>query len=130
MTTWQDYAKTTYYNVSGDSYEDIINTVTKVTRVSATSGETLSGEMFCDETTVVTPPSALTSLTWVLPISIKSRVGQVKTFISTRDISTFTVNVGGGGSKLGNALTIAYANESYSYQCISTSGTGTWIRLA
>lgn len=101
-----------------------------VTTSTPTASQTLSGSAYYDETHYVTPTGSLSALTWTLPRSSDSRVGQIKTFLSTQNITTLTVNVGNGGTKVGNSLTTALANEAYSYQCVSTSGNGTWLRLA
>jgi hypothetical protein len=90
----------------------------------------LTGLAYFDETQYVTPTTSLSALTWTLPHVLNSRVGQIKTFISTQPITTLTVNAGSGGTKVGNSLTTALANEAYSYQCVSTSGNGSWLRLA
>jgi hypothetical protein len=83
-----------------------------------------------DETHYITPAGALSALTWNLPTSANSRAGQIKMFFSTQNITSLTVVVLGGGSKAGLGLASAVANESYAYQCISTSGAGTWLRIS
>ena len=74
--------------------------------------------------------SPLSSLSVVLPNVTNSYVGQVKLFVSSKNITSLNMSVNGGGSLLGNGLTSAFANEVYSYQCISITGNGTWLRLA
>ena len=95
-----------------------------VTTLSSTASQTGSSPSYVDETLLIMPSASLSSLTWALPTASNSRVGQIATFISTENISSLTVN----GLKMGNNLTMALANEAYSYQCVLPNGT--FIRLA
>jgi hypothetical protein len=96
-----------------------------VTTLSSTNNQTVSSNnVYFDETFFITPVGSLSALTWKLPLSSECRVGQIKTFLSTQNITTFSVS----GCKIGAALTTAYANEAYSYQCILPNGT--FLRLA
>jgi len=101
-----------------------------VTAATPLTGGSVTGVADVDETHYVTPAGVLATLTWNLPLAADSRVGQVKVFLSTQTITALTVTVLGSGTKVGTALTTAVANESYAYQCVSTSGTGTWLRIS
>jgi len=101
-----------------------------VTQTTPLTGGSVSGLAEKDETHYVTPAGTLAALTWNLPAVADSRVGQIKMFISTQNITSLTVTVLGGGTKVGNALSAAASNDAYSFQCVSISGAGIWLRLA
>jgi hypothetical protein len=102
----------------------------KVSIVIPTNDDIIASLPYCDETHVIDPPGSLSALSWTLPIVADSRVGQIKTFYSTQAVTTLNVSVDGGGTLMGVSLITANPSESYSYQCILTSGSGTWLRLA
>lgn len=95
-----------------------------VTQLSAINNQNIISKSVVDETLYITPNVALSAATWTLPSSSNCRVGQIKTFISSKAITTLTVS----GDTIGNSLTTALANEAYSYQCISSNGK--FLRLA
>lgn len=101
-----------------------------VSAATPLTGGSVSGIAEKDETHYVTPAGTIATLTWNLPTVANSRVGQVKMFLSTQNITTLTVTVLGGGTKVGSTLSAAYSNEAYAYQCISISGAGTWLRIS
>lgn len=101
-----------------------------VSTSSPVAGATVTSVRYVDETLYVTPAGTLATLTWTLPTATNSRIGQIKTFLSTQIITALTVTVLGGGTKAGAALTGAAADEAYSYQCVSVDGSGTWLRIA
>jgi hypothetical protein len=99
-----------------------------VTLVS-TTGFTYVVSRYVDQTFYLTPAGTLATGTFSLPPAVNSRAGQIIRLWSTEIITSLTVNVNGGGTILGTALTAAAANTPYAWQCVSTAGTGTWIRL-
>jgi hypothetical protein len=101
-----------------------------VSRYSVPGDSIVTGTPFVDETLFITLTSGTNILTLRLPDTTNSRVGQIKTFITSNLLLTMSVSVVGGGSILGNALTTAFQYEAYSYQCISTELSGSWLRLA
>ena len=102
-----------------------------VTTGSPIAGSTILGVPFVDETYyAILESPGLPSLIWSLPSATNSRVGQIKIFVSSQNITTFIVTVAGGGNRVGITPLQAYAHEAYSYQCISTEGTSLWLRLS
>jgi hypothetical protein len=105
---------------------------TTVSLYTLSTGSTITANPNTDETiyldSVTSTPVA--SITLILPSSTNSHVGQVKLFTSSKTITTLGVSISGGGTLIGNILTSAFPYEVYSYQCISISGAGTWLRLA
>jgi hypothetical protein len=101
-----------------------------VTILSAINSQTVVSRPYYDESLVILPTSSLSALSWSLPKVNTARVGQIKTFWTSQNITTLTVSVSGGGSFLGTPLTTANSNESYAFQCVRTSGNGVWLRLA
>ena len=101
-----------------------------VTIISLSGASTFVSTPLTDETIVITLTSGLASLNLRLPSSSNSRVGQLKTWVINNPSVTTTVDVVGGGSLMGNALTTAFQYEAYTYQCISTELSGKWLRLS
>ena len=93
------------------------------------TGFTITASRYVDQTHYLTPAGTLATGTFTLPTAANSRVGQLVRLWSTQIVTALTVNVSGGGTILGTALTAAAANTPYAWQCVSTAGTGTWIRL-
>lgn len=100
-----------------------------VVLASPLAGTIVNVARYEDQTQYLTPAGTLATLTFTLPTSANSRVGQIVRLWSSEIITTLTVNVSGGGTIFGSALTAAAANTPYAWQCVSTAGTGTWIRL-
>lgn len=104
-----------------------LSTVTSSTPIE---GATVTCLAKVDETLYVTPAAPLNHLEWQLPMSSDARIGQVKIFSSSKTILSLSITVSGGGSLAGASLASAEPQESYTYQCVSTSGAGTWLRLS
>lgn len=100
-----------------------------VVAATPTTGFTITATAKLDQSHYLTPAGTLATGTFTLPTAANSRAGQIVRLWSTQIVTALTVNVSGGGSILGTALTAAAANTPYAYQCVSTTGTGTWIRL-
>ena len=99
-----------------------------VTISTAASGAVLNGTAQVDETIYLksSTTSPVASIGLVLPSAANSQIGQVKTFVSSKDITTLVVSVSGGTIE-GIAPTTATAYEPYSVQYVSA---GVWLRLA
>ena len=102
-----------------------------VTATTPLSGFTLTADRYEDQTRYLTPAGTLASGTLNLPSAANSRVGQIVRLWSTHIVSSMTVAVTGGGTIRGGAITASAiaADTPYAWQCVSTAGTGTWIRL-
>ena len=107
---------------AGDTYSST------VTLSTAATGATLYGTAQVDETIYLksSTTSPVAAIGLVLPSAANSRIGQVKTFISSKAITALTVSASGGTTE-GTPLTTALANEPYSFQYVSV---GVWLRLA
>jgi hypothetical protein len=101
---------------------------TTVTISTAATGSTLNGTAQVDETIYLksSTTSPVASIGLVLPSAANSRIGQVKTFISSKDITSTSISASGGTID-GTPVTTAVAYEPYSFQYVSTS---VWLRLA
>lgn len=95
------------------------------------TGFTIPAARYTDQTHYLTPTGVLASGTFTLPTAANSRAGQMVRLWTTQNITSGTVNVSGGGTILGAAISSATitANTPYAWQCVSTAGAGTWIRL-
>ena len=93
------------------------------------TGFTIAAARYTDQTHYLTPAGTLATGTFSLPTAANSRVGQVVRLWSTQAVTSLTIAVSGGGTIQGAALTAVVANTSYAWQCVSTAGAGTWIRL-
>lgn len=95
------------------------------------TGFTVTADRYTDQTHYLTPAGTLATGTFTLPTAANSRAGQTVRLWTTQNITSGTVNVSGGGTILGTAITAATisANTPYAWQCVSTAGTGTWTRL-
>ena len=95
------------------------------------TGFTITAARYTDQTHYLTPAGALANGAFILPTAANSRAGQIVRLHSTEAIGStaFTVTVSGGGTINGAALTLVAADTTYAWQCVSTAGTGTWIRL-
>ena len=102
-----------------------------IVAATPTTGFTINVDRYSDQTHYLTPAGVLAAGTFALPTATTSRVGQVVRLWTTQNITSGTVNVSGGGTILGAAISSATitANTPYAWQCVSTAGTGTWIRL-
>lgn len=101
-----------------------------VTPSSPTTGQTVSaGTTKVDETLYITPAGTLLALTISLPASANSRVGQIVRGFISQIITTLIVNVSGSGTVVGSTPVTSSVNSFFAYQCVSTSGNGTWARI-
>lgn len=102
-----------------------------IVAATPTTGFTINVDRYSDQTHYLTPAGVLATGAFVLPTATTSRVGQMVRLWTTQNITAGTVSVSGGGTILGTAITAATisANTPYAWQCVSTAGTGTWIRL-
>lgn len=101
-----------------------------VTASSPTTGQTVSAATSkLDETLYITPAGTLLALTFSLPTSANSRVGQIERGFISQIITTLTVSVSGSGTVIGSLPITSAVNSSFAYQCVRVSGNGTWIRL-
>jgi hypothetical protein len=100
-----------------------------IVAATPTTGFTIPAARYTDQTHYLTPAGTLATGTFTLPTATNSRVGQIVRLWSTQIVTALTVNVSGGGTIQGTALTAVAANTPYAWQCVSTAGTGTWIRL-
>lgn len=107
-----------------ESQKDVITT----TPVSAAN---VTCTAYIDQTQVMTPAASQSFVVLVLPSAANSRLGQIVRFVSTtEDISNVTVAVSGSGTvSPAWSNTTLTALETLTYQCIDTSGNGTWIRI-
>lgn len=95
------------------------------------TGFAITAARYTDQTHYLTPAGVLATGAFTLPAAANARVGQMVRLWTTQNITSGTVTVSGGGTILGSAITAATitANTPYTWQCVSTAGTGTWIRL-
>lgn len=93
------------------------------------TGFTITAARYTDQTHYLTPAGTLATGTFNLPTAANSRAGQIVRIHSTEIVTALTVAVSGGGTINGAALTALAADTSYAFQCVSTAGAGTWIRL-
>lgn len=101
-----------------------------VTNSSPTTGQTVSASTDkVDETLYMTPAGTLLALTVALPTAANSRVGQIVRGFISQIITGLTMSVAGTGTLIGSVPITSAVNSSFAYQCVSTSGNGTWIRL-
>lgn len=107
----------------------IVSLAFVIVAASPTTGFTINVGRYSDQTHYLTPAGTLATGTFNLPTAANSRVGQMVRLWSTQIVTALTTAVSGGGTIQGTALTAAAANTPYAWQCVSTAGTGTWIRL-
>ena len=93
------------------------------------TGFTITAARYTDQTHYLTPAGTLAAGTFNLPTAANSRAGQMVRLWSTQIVTALTTSVSGGGTIQGAALTAAAANTPYTWQCVSTAGAGTWVRL-
>ena len=93
------------------------------------TGFTITAARYTDQTHYLTPAGTLAAGTFNLPTAANSRAGQMVRLWSTQIVTALTTAVSGGGTIQGAALTAAAANTPYTWQCVSTAGAGTWVRL-
>lgn len=93
------------------------------------TGFTITASRYTDQTHYLTPAGTLATGTFNLPTAANSRVGQVIRVHSTEQVTAVTVAVSGGGAISGAAVTQFAADTTYAWQCVSTAGSGSWIRL-
>lgn len=103
--------------------EGAVSTLTPTTGFS----QGLTGA--ADATLFLTPAGTLATGTISLPDAANARAQQEIIIHSTEEITASTINVTGGGTINGAAVTTIAADTSYAFHCVSTAGTGTWIRL-
>ena len=103
-----------------------------VVTTTPTSGANVTSTAYVDQTQHMTPAASQTFITLALPSAANARVGQIVRFISTtEDIGNVTVATSGGAGTITPAFTntTLTAFDVLAYQCISTSGNGSWIRI-
>lgn len=95
------------------------------------AGFTIVASRYTDQIHFWTPAGVLATGAFTLPAAANARAGQIVRFCSTQVVTAMTVTVSGGGTILGTAITAAAiaANTPYAWQCVSTTGTGTWLRI-
>ena len=99
-----------------------------IVAASPTTTFAITAARYTDQTHYLTPTGAVTG-TFTLPTAANSRAGQIIRLWSTQAITSLTVNVSGSGTIQGTALTAGVANTPYAWQCVSTTGNGTWTRI-
>lgn len=100
-----------------------------VTTVVPLTGATILANIIKKhETIYINPAGTLAALTVTLPDSAHARVGQSINLWFGQVITSLTINTTGTGTLVGTAVTAATQYQSITYQCVSVSGTGTWIR--
>lgn len=105
----------------------IIAYIPIVTPVTPVNGQTITSTTTKeDETHYITPTGTLATLTITLPHVFDSRQGQIIRVFISQIITVLTVNVSGGGTIVGPAPVTSVINSTFAYQCVSTSGAGTW----
>ena len=100
-----------------------------IVAASPSTGFAIPASRYTDQTHYLTPAGTLAAGTFTLPTAANSRVGQIIRLWSTQAITSLTVNVSGSGTIQGTALTAGAANTPYAWQCVSTTGNGTWTRI-
>lgn len=100
-----------------------------IVAATPTTGFTITAARYTDQTHYLTPAGTLATGTFNLPTAANSRAGQMVRLWSTQIVTALTTAVSGGGTIQGAALTAAAANTPYAWQCVSTAGAGTWIRI-
>lgn len=94
-----------------------------------TTGFTITVTTEADQTHYLTPAGTLATGTFQLPTAANSRAGQIVRLHSTEEVTASTVEVAGSGTLSGASISTIAADTTYAFQCVSTSGNGTWIRL-
>lgn len=96
------------------------------------NGFTITASRYRDELHYLTPAGVLATGSFNLPSAANSRPGQIVRLVTSQNITSCTVAVSGGGTILGTAITAATvtANTPYTWQCLSSLGSGIWIRLS
>lgn len=101
-----------------------------VTGTSPTTGQTVSANTDKkEETLYITPAGTLLALTFSLPSAANSRAGQIIRGFISQIVTGLTVAVAGSGAVVGALPVTSAVNSSFAYQCVSTAGSGTWIRV-
>lgn len=115
---------------TGDAYSaDQLQRRTISVRTTPATAFTIIATPFVDQVHYLTPAGTLATGTFRLPSAANSREGQIVRIHSTETQTALTVNVVGSGTINGAALTAMTADTSYAWQCVNTSGNGTWIRI-
>lgn len=91
------------------------------------TGFTITAARYTDQTHYLTPAGTLAAGTFNLPAPANARVGQIIRVVSTGTVTSVSI---GGGSVIEPSTPLGFtANTTYTYQCVSTAGPGTWIRF-
>ena len=100
-----------------------------VTNSTAPTGSTLEFLPLVDETLLLQSETAspVATITIILPSLENARIGQVKTFISSKPVSSLVGTIESGGYFLGDAPYSVGAFEAVAFQYVSP---GAWVRLA
>ena len=130
LSTLSRYALRLIDRVTGEAYSaDQLQRRTIAVRTTPTTGFTILATPFVDQVHYLTPAGTLATGTFSLPSAANSQEGQIVRLHSTETQTALTVNVTGGGTINGTAVTALTADTSYAWQCVSVSGAGTWIRI-
>lgn len=101
-----------------------------VTNSIPTTGQTVTATITkANELLYVTPAGTLAALTITLPASANARTGQIIRIFITQIVVALTVNTTGGGTILGSLPDTSSPNSTFAYECVSTSGAGTWVMI-
>lgn len=91
------------------------------------TGFAITAARYTDQTHYLTPAGTLAAGTFNLPAPANARVGQIIRVVSTGTVTSVSI---GGGSIIEPSTPLGFtANTTYTYQCVSTAGPGTWIRF-
>ena len=91
------------------------------------TGFAITAARYTDQTHYLTPAGTLAAGTFNLPAPANARVGQIIRVVSTETVTSVSL---GGGSVIEPSTPLGFAADTtYSYQCVSTAGPGTWIRF-
>ncbi len=91
------------------------------------TGFTITAARYTDQTHYLTPAGPLASGTFNLPTAANSRVGQIVRVVSTQTVTAIAI---GNGAIIEPSTPLGLAaNTTYSYQCVSIAGPGSWIRF-
>lgn len=135
LSFW-DEPSSTWVEVTGANGFGVNDVVTRFEPPADSSAPfTCSLLAAVDETVLFSPGSGFTgSVTALLPDVVSLRVGQVKTFFTTREVSQFGFNGSEQGVQWFGNEAIGWtlpANSPVACKCVGISAThSTWLRLA
>ncbi|WP_264501475.1 hypothetical protein [Luteolibacter flavescens] len=130
LSTLSRYALRVIDRQTGEAYSaDELQRRTVSIRTTPLTGFTILAAAFVDQVHYLTPAGTLATGTFRLPAAAFAKEGQIVRLLSTATQTALTVNVLGGGTISGAAVTSLVANTSYAWQCVNTNGAGAWIRI-